>query len=1263
MIFRAEKPKQSLNTAFLKQRPLRKDIDLFKANLIKLLGKIDEIEREENQKNHIRDFLRDTFYKESHEINTKDNKDLVIHLGTTSRENVGVIIEAKRPSNKSEMFSIEKFNTKSLHELILYYFDEREKAKNNELKQLIISNVYEWFIIDANHFDRVIYRNTRIKRLYETYRNDKKDTPFFYEEISKILPLIESEICVTYFDIREYKNFLHNEDRRDDRNLIALFKILSPHHLLKQPFANDSNNLDKSFYSELLHIIGLTEVKDEGKKMIQRTATIHRNAGSLLENTITQLDSLDKINRLDNPSIFGSNYDERLFTIALELSITWINRILFLKLLEAQLVSYHNGNQDYAFLTYKKIKNYDDLNRLFFSVLARHHDKRIEEVKHLFEKVPYLNSSLFELTVLENQAVVISNLSDDRLLPMMPGTILKDNFGKKRAGYLNTLEYLFAFMESYDFSSEGSEDIQEENKTLINASVLGLIFEKINGYKDGSFFTPGFVTMYMCRETIQRTVIQKVNERLLNSVQEKRKPLESLDDLYNVIGEEISKNEVNEVINTIRICDPAVGSGHFLVSALNEIIYIKSRLKVLQDKEGLVLRGYHIEVENDELTIANDEGDAFEYKPQNRESQRIQETLFHEKQTIIENCLFGVDINPNSVKICRLRLWIELLKNAYYKVDSHFTELETLPNIDINIKCGNSLISRFALDSELKQALKKSKWSIENYKAAVRTYRNAHSKEEKREMERLIEDIKGNFRTEISRNSKEQKELVKFTKELNIKYLDDQLFAIRLTKAQQKDKKELEQQIEKFTSQIEEIRSNKIYENAFEWRFEFPDVLNDDGDFMGFDAVIGNPPYIRQEQIQNQKPYLRKYYETYAGTADLYVFFVERGLKILKQAGYFCYILPNKWMKGGYGKALRHYAGKFKTIQMIDFGDLPVFDEATTYPSVWLMKRENVKFNSLDAAIVETLSYPNGINSYLQKRWITVSGESLTEESWNLVDYQSQQLLNKVKAVGEPLTEYIEGKIYYGLKTGYNEAFVIDSATKDILIARDLKSTDLIKPFLAGRDIRRYKQPTHDKWIIMIPNGWTRKCFGKLTESLAWEQLILMYPAICDFMKSYEVKAKARSDKGEYWWELRPCDYYTEFESPKIFYQEIASYSTFVYDRTGLYSNNKLFFIPTNDLALLGFLNSKLVWFYLKITANGLRGALALQSPYILSLPFSSVLRNNDQIIQLVNRILYLKQYVPLESTTFLEAEIDQYIYDLYSLTDDEILIVENASS
>ena len=332
------------------------------------------------------------------------------------------------------------------------------------------------------------------------------------------------------------------------------------------------------------------------------------------------------------------------------------------------------------------------------------------------------------------------------------------------------------------------------------------------------------------------------------------------------------------------------------------------------DRQGKTLRDYQVEVVNDELIVTDDDLEFFEYNPNNKESQRIQETLFHEKQTIIENCLFGVDINPNSVKICRLRLWIELLKNAYYK-GPEYAELETLPNIDINIKCGNSLISRYALDADIRKALKRSKWSIDSYRLAVMTYRNAQSKDEKRAMTKLIDEIKNDFESEIASNDKRLLRLRKLRGDLVTLTTQTSLF--EQTKAEKatwdKQVTKLTTEIQSVETELEEVKSNKIYENAFEWRFEFPEVLNDEGDFIGFDVVIGNPPYIRQEEIKNQKTHLQNNFKTYTGTADLYVFFVEKGFEIVKKAGHFCYIMPNKWMQAGYGKTVAFVFSKSST--------------------------------------------------------------------------------------------------------------------------------------------------------------------------------------------------------------------------------------------------------------------------------------------------------------------------------------------------------------
>ena len=399
------KPKKALNKAFLKVKPNRADIENFKTNLIALLDKINDTESEEFHKNLVSDFLKDTYYKQNHFINTKGKNDLVIHNGNTANTSVGVIIEAKKPTNKSEMITPQKLNAKAFQELVLYYLRERIIHKNLEIKHLVATNINEWFIFDATVFDRLFAQNKNLVKQFTDFEDGRladTKTDFFYKQIAQpFIADISTEIEFTYFNIQDYQNPLRNANKEDDNALIALFKLLSPEHLLKLPFTNDSNSLDKRFYSELLHIIGLTETKEGGKKLIGRNKEGERHSGTILEEAIIQLDSLNKLNRIEKPSQFGHTQQERLFNVALELSITWINRILFLKLLEAQLITYHKGNKAYSFLNFDKIKGYDDLNGLFFQVLARKHEERNEDIKKVFDKVPYLNSSLFEPTDME----------------------------------------------------------------------------------------------------------------------------------------------------------------------------------------------------------------------------------------------------------------------------------------------------------------------------------------------------------------------------------------------------------------------------------------------------------------------------------------------------------------------------------------------------------------------------------------------------------------------------------------------------------------------------------------------------------------------------------------------------------------------------------------------------------------------------------------------------------------------------------------------
>jgi len=921
---------KALDKALLKYRPLQSEITLFKNELVNLLDHIDVTESEEHNKTLVGRFLTNGIYKSNYFINTKGNQDQVIHNGNNNKSSVGVIIEAKKPI-KSEWFTADRPNSKPLQQLILYYLRERVDCKNINIKYLIATNINEWYIIEAKYFDNLFFKNKRLVKDYEEWRDGKKvtkDTGLFYNDIAK--PFIDSltdEIPCIYFNIQDHEKVLRDKENYNNKELNALFKILSPFHLLKVPFTNDSNELDEKFYKELLHIIGLEEAKVNGKNIIRRKVE-NRNIGSLIEKAIDEL-KIEGLHKVPDLKSFGDTSEEQYFNIALELSITWINRVLFLKLLEGQLINYHKGDQQYRFLNSGFINDFDELFKLFHKVLAIDVPNRNPNIQQKYKRVPYLNSSLFEISDLEDVTIKINAIdSNDVLEYVGSGTILKEQ--KKKNYKLNTLDYLFQFLDAYDFASEGTGDTQEDNKTLINASVLGKVFEKINGYKDGSIYTPGFITMYMSRQSIRLAVLQKFNEA--NSWD--CKEFADLDN-YIEYQQPEARNKANAIINDLKLCDPAVGSGHFLVSALNEIITIKSDLKILQDVNGKRLKEFTIDVVNDELIITDEDNDLFIYNPQNSQSQIIQQTLFNEKQTIIENCLFGVDINPNSVKICRLRLWIELLKNAYYKSDGL---LETLPNIDINIKCGNSLISRFKLKDDEFKNVPNFKKRIAEYTKWVNDYKNVKDREKKRELSNNIKLFNAEFKKRDPQIVNKESQLLKLSTLFNNKYVVEHLFEREDDSKNQKGKEQLIKEIDKLRAEIDRLKNNPLFKNAFEWRFEFPEVLNGTGDFRGFDLIIGNPPYIKEYERKAAFDGLRTN-DCYQGKMDIWYLFGDLGLQLLKADSYLCYIATNNWVTNSGAANFRNILiSKSRFISLVDFGAYMIFENASIQTMIMVFK-------------------------------------------------------------------------------------------------------------------------------------------------------------------------------------------------------------------------------------------------------------------------------------------------------------------------------------
>ena len=1252
---------KSLNKAYRQVSVDKLSFDVFKSQLKALYEQIATIDTEEKLKGDLMDFLKLSFYGQNYKVSPNGKIDCAIHLGNTIEDPVGVIIEVKMPTNVSEMITRDNLNKKALQELLLYYLRERVGKKNIQLKQLLVTNIYEFFIFDAQEFERIFYSNKKLVKRFEEFKageltSDK--TEFFYKEIaSDYISQSSDKLTFTYFDIRDYKKHL---DKGNDRRLIELYKVFSPEHLLKKSFMTDSNKLNTKFYSELLYIIGLEEVedKDSHKRIITRRKEAERNQASILENAINVLDSEDLLDYYPERFSYGKDRKEQLFNIALSLTISWVNRILFLKLLEAQLIKYHKGDSSYSFMNMNKITDYDELNKLFFQVLAKRPQDRKDVINAKYGKVPYLNSSLFEVSSLEKGTIRISNL-ENHDLPLFGGTVLREGT-KPRYRQLPTLRYLLEFLDAYDFASEGNEEIQENAKPLINASVLGLIFEKINGHKDGSVFTPGAVTMYMSREAIRQTVVWKFNEVMGWNCKD-----------YEALRDKDIEDYVkaNALVDSLRICDPAVGSGHFLVSVLNEIIRTKYDLGILLDCDGKRIKkqDYNIDIENDELLVSDEDGLPFVYVPGNPESQRVQEALFKEKRTIIENCLFGVDLNPNAVNICCLRLWIELLKNAYYTKESGYTELETLPNIDINIKVGNSLIHRFALNQDISEILKKSGVSISDYRNAVSQYKNAHSKDEKHALEETIQKIKDDFQTYIGQHDPRLMRKYQIERELD-KVSAPLLFEVSKKEQAQRDKqaKELQKKLANIQKEIDDIRNNRMFVGAFEWRMEFPEVLDEEGNFEGFDCIIGNPPYIQLQKMGTDADALQKMnYDTYERTGDIYCLFYEMGMKLLRKGALLSFITSNGWMKSAYGHSLRSlFAEKYAPSLLVDFAGYKVFESATVDVNILNLKNDKGIVPTKACSIDKSGFDITKLSDYVQTHSVDMKFDD--SDSWAILSEIEKSIKSKIDAVGTPLKDW-DIQINFGIKTGFNDAFIIDSQTKDEILSKctsayeRVRTTEIIRPILRGRDIKRYSYQYAGLYLI---STFPAKGYD-----------IDDYPAVKDYLLKFGIerleqtgkehiingeRVKARKKTSNKWYETQDSiSYWDLLSQPKIIWGEISDKSKFCIDLHGRYVPEATTFMLSGEnlIYLLAFLNCSVSEYLFSIigTTTGV-GTVRWKKYKILELPVPKSIPNDlySQLLEVCS------QTIESSDNDSNESKINSIIYQVYGLSEDEIEFIES---
>ncbi|GHQ52643.1 hypothetical protein JP0070_03870 [Helicobacter pylori] len=906
-----------------------------------------------------------------------------------------------------------------------------------------------------------------------------------------------------------------------------------------------------------------------------------------------------------------------------------------------------------------------------------------------------MNSSLFDKTPLESDGHEIRLLKNEHL-EVYPKSVLKKDKDYQEKKDFSLLEYLFTFLHVYDFTTT-PKDIKDNKNTsesrLINPSVLGLVFEKLNGYKEGSFYTPSFITSYMCKESITPIVLDKFNQKYNIECEDLKELKNYLKNSYK----EDKRKEYLQVLLALRICDPAVGSGHFLVSALNEMVWIAYDLGLIA---SLPL-GATLELENDEILIKISNKSFIYTRPssEKEQSHQIQKELFELKKSIIENCLFGVDINPNSCEITKLRLWIELLKYSYYIFEEgkNTNALETLPNIDINIKCGNSLIFNFPLNSKLTigQTLEFSK----NLKAEIKEYKNSvmFYKEGLGEKAKILQNIAKlksliiNYFIEQHQAKRHLKESLKaFISEYGDGIFDiSTAFGMEMLKiARHKDnnyrfnptltKKQpspigveanrLLIKIKECYETLENLKNSK----TLEWCFEFPEVLDDEGDFLGFDCIIGNPPYNRQEQIKDIKPLLQKQYQDfYNSTADIYTYFFALSYRLLKDKGFNAFITSNKYARAKYGAQLRELLLKKTTIvSYMELNALKVFESATVDTSI-------MSFIKQDPPKESSFNYyeptPDDKNDLKSARSLPMRQNALSTESFIFADSTLLDLRDKMESVGTPLKDW-DIQINYGIKTGANEAFIITTEKREEILnacktQEERKRTEkLIKPILRGKDIKRYSYEWEDLWVINTHNGYTSNLKSKIPPID-----IEKYPAIKTHLDSHYDTIATRSDQGDTPYHLRNCAYLEDFEKEKIVYGEIVQEPRFYLDNgeceLGYFYAEATSFILTGEHLhyLLGMLHSKLITFAFKTfyAGGGLgESGYRYKKAFIERLPIPKITPQNqklaDKITDGTEAILEAKEKDPKANTQKLEKEIDALVYQLYNLTDEEIKIIEN---
>lgn len=906
--------------------------------------------------------------------------------------------------------------------------------------------------------------------------------------------------------------------------------------------------------------------------------------------------------------------------------------------------------------------------------------KNPEKMQGYFENIPFLNGGLFDCldykSKKKEERFYIDGFTDTKKYqPYVPNFLffaeertvdLNQEYGTKGKRY--KVRGLINILSSYNFTIDENEP--DDFEVALDPELLGRVFENLLASYNpetattarkatGSYYTPREIVDYMVTQSLINYFKTHLSD--ISDIDTKLSELFSRENQNNPFDETTTKKLIS-LIEDLRIVDPAVGSGAFPMGILNKLVFILSKL----DPQNTLWKETQIDA-----VYKNIKDPILQKKIILQIEKQFQEKNpdYGRKLYLIEKCIYGVDIQQIAVEIAKLRFFISLLVDEKIDPNKPNFGIEPLPNLDFKLMQGNSLIEKInpeflgsTTDFERNNLVNKLRELKDKF------FVTADFQQKK--------DLKNEIGSLIN-------EIIEHDKKVALQKLKSRISSVKGQGKLFYDKKIAEKEEKEISAIEDKIRDMERTilpspDKHFEWHINFSEVFQEKG---GFDIVIANPPYIRQEKIKNQKSVLKDY-EVFNSTSDIYTYFYERGWQLLGPYGVLCFISSNKWMRAKYGENLRKFLkDKSEVLTLIDFGGYRVF-EATVDTNIILFKKNKPsKAHKIKFVNVKDIK-DEDLVPFIEKNQNSILQEALDDRCWTLADEKVLKLKGKIEKIGKPLKEW-DVKIYRGVLTGFNEAFIITTEKRDEILRNckteeERKRTEeIIKPILRGRDIGRYYYRWAGLWMIKIESGWTNKNRGKEKPDIFFKNTLpSIYSHLVTF-KDFKGKGKGlfdRDDQGDYWWELRSCDYYAEFEKEKIVWQEMSNEPSFSMDNKKYYTNQTAYIATGKNLKyIIAMLNSKISHFYLQQLAYSLgEHANRWIKQYVECIFIPPIVSQNQHIAReiekLVDKILSLTQsedYLqnPQKQTQVKEYErqIDQLVYKLYGLTEEEIKIVETS--